>query len=189
MLADNLALAFAATLTSPAARIGVMPTPPPEEFFPPAQYAGLWLWILFGALAVLIAGWFTYLWLAPRPETAPEPQAPVQQPQQQLFVPTPTLRDAYIEVFDRIEHDAAVGKLSTRRAHIELSRALRQFVSDAAGIETPVLTLRQMEQHGLDPKLIKAMRGRLYPGAFAENPKLEVPGSAEVARRVVRAWN
>lgn len=166
-----------------------MPTPPPEEFYPPAQYAGLWLWLFLGLVLLLLAGWFTYLWLTPRKAPEPEPERPVEQPQQQLFVPTPTLRDAYIEVFNRIEQDAADGKLSTRQAHIELSRALRQFVSDASGIETPVLTLRQMEQHGLSPQLIKAMRGRLYPGAFAANPNLEVPGSAEVARRVVSTWN
>lgn len=177
-LAEGLALGLA----------HAMPTPPPEDFYPPAQYAGMWLWILLGLILLIVAGWFAYFWMAPKPETEPEPQERVQQPQQQLFVPTPTLRDAYIEVLNRIEQDAAEGKLSTRRAHIELSKALRQFVSDASGVETPVLTLRQMEQHGLSPSLIKAMRGRLYPGAFAANPKLEVPGSAEVARRVVRSW-
>ncbi len=166
----------------------LMPTPPPEEFYPPAQYSALWLWVLLGLLVLLIAGWLAYLWLkppkAPEPQPAPKPAAPKQE----VLVAPQTLRDAYLAVFDRIEQDAAAGKLSARRAHVELSRALRQFVSDASGIETPVLTLRQMEQHGLSPQLIKAMRGRLYPGAFSQSAKVQVPGSVEVARRVVRSW-
>jgi hypothetical protein len=152
------------------------------EFYPPMTYSPLWSAI--GVVIVLgVLGWALVIWAQTRPaRVEPEPELP---PGWWLA----GLKEGYLERIDEINrlHDA--GELSARRAHQELSVAVRDFVHEASGVPAPTMTLAELRRSG-DPSLApvsEIVRG-LYPVEFGPDRPGSVRAAAGAAREVVARW-
>lgn len=162
--------------------------PAPDELYPPAQYGVGWMLLALGIVALLVlAGWLVVLLTRPRravpapPQAAPVPQSPL--------VLSDALRREYLVDVQRIEDEYRSGNLTPRAANLELSRTVRAFVSDYSGIEAPVLALEDLENLGVHPALIDALRRHYYPSIFRRGPGIDPIAGAEAARKVVNTWH
>jgi hypothetical protein len=152
------------------------------EFYPPMTYSPLWSAI--GVVIVLgVLGWALVIWAQTRPaRVEPEPELP-----RGWWLAG--LKEGYLERIDEINrlHDA--GELSARRAHQELSVAVRDFVHEASGVRAPTMTLAELRRSG-DPSLApvsEIVRG-LYPVEFGPDRPGSVRAAAGAAREVVARW-
>jgi hypothetical protein len=99
------------------------------------------------------------------------------------------LKGDYLERIDEIVRLADAGEIDTRRAHQELSVALREFVHDASGIAAPTMTLAELGRSG-EPALApvtEIVRG-IYPIEFGPDRYTSVFQAASYARQVVTQW-
>ncbi len=153
-----------------------------EEFYPPMTYSPLWL-VLGTVILLAIAGWGVVIWAQTRP---PRPAAVVPEPPGWRLA---QLKAGYLARIDEIvrlvEHD----DLSPRRAHQELSAAVRQFVEEASGLRAPTMTLSELGRSGV-PALapVTDIVLRLYPVEFGPDASAPVQHAADVARGVVSRW-
>ncbi|TLM86242.1 hypothetical protein FDW83_00270 [Pseudarthrobacter sp. NamE2] len=149
-------------------------------FHGPFQYSPAWLWAGVALLA-LVAGWYAAVLAATRRRRhLPGDRRPV------ALTDLAALKAAYLERIDNAERSAAAGRLSLRAAHQEISLVLRSFIRDATGVDALRMTRQDLERHPL-PAAAAAV-GALYPGEFGPEPLPSASASAEVARKVVRAW-
>lgn len=152
------------------------------ELYPPVQYEWWWLALAVAILVVLAAGaWLVWALTRP-PRERPEPVA-------SLDARLDALRREHLDLIDSVEARYAARRLRPREANAELSRITRAFVNEYTGVETPVLSLAELQARGLSPELIDAVRRHFYPSLYAEGPPIDPVASAEAARRVVTGWH
>lgn len=100
-----------------------------------------------------------------------------------------------------VESRHAAGTLTARQAHLELSRAVRDFVMTRSGERIDTMTLYELTEAGTavfgaagiaapgaQTEVIEAVR-MFYDGAFAGQPTSGLGVAADSARRAVRACN
>jgi hypothetical protein len=152
------------------------------EFYPPMTYSSLWTAI--GVVIVTaVLGWGLVIWAQTRPARV-EPEAELP-PGWWLA----RLKAGYVERIDEIARRHDAGELSPRRAHQELSVAVREFVHEASGAPAPTMTLAELRRSG-DPSLVPVsdvVRG-LYPVEFGPDRAGSVRAAAGAAREVVARW-
>lgn len=159
-----------------------------DELYPPAQYGWGWMLLAFGILALLIlAAWL--LIVLTRPKRRLELAGAAQGGPGQIGEVLAVLRGEYLERIARIESEYAAGGMDPRRANLELSRAVREFVNEYSGLEAPVLSLDDLIALGVHPALIDALHRHYYPSVFRRGPSIDPVAGAEAARKVVTAWN
>jgi len=156
--------------------------PDDDLLYPPAQYGVGWLLLVFAVVvvAILVGVLIRVLTRPRRLATVPtaDPRAVLTQ-----------LRGEYRTRIDEIEQRAAAGDLDARRAHEELSRAMRAFVNEYSGLEAPVLTLKDLVALGVQPALVDALSRFTYPSVFRREPPLDPALGAAAARQVVESWH
>src|SRR5690606_1628233 len=99
------------------------------------------------------------------------------------------LRREYLAEVQRIEDAYRAGNSTPKRANLELSRTVRNFVNEYSGLEAPVLTLDDRIARAADPALIDAPRRHYYPSIFQRGPAVDPVHGAEAARKVVTTWH
>jgi hypothetical protein len=145
-------------------------------------YSPVWTAIAV-AILVGIAGWGLVVWTQTLPARS-APEAPLP-PGWRLA----RLKGDYLERIDEVVRLADSGELSVRRAHQELSIAVRQFVQEASGVSAPTMTLAELRRNP-DPALrpvSDVVRG-LYPVEFGPERFVSVAEAAGYAREVVARW-
>ena len=152
------------------------------DFYPPMSYSPIWLVLGFVILAALV-GWALVIWAQTRrtrPRREPEPPAHWRLEQ---------LKQDYLARIDEVVRLTSVGEISRRRAHQELSAAVRSFVDEAAGLPTPTMTLTDLDRSGI-PELapVTHVVSRLYPVEFGPERGADVAEAAQAAREVVIRW-
>ena len=152
------------------------------DFYAPMTYSPVWLYI--GVVIVMsILGWALVIWAQTRPGRTP--RAP--EPPREWWMTR--LKGDYIERIDEIVRLADAGEIDSRRAHQDLSVALRQFVHEASGISAPTMTLSDLG-HSRNPSLgpvTEVVRG-IYPVEFGPERETSVYQAASYARGVVAGW-
>ncbi|GAB3597708.1 hypothetical protein [Microbacterium tumbae] len=158
-----------------------------DELYPPAQYGWGWMLLALGILALLVlAGWLVIALTRPRRRLEIAGTAvPAIMPADVLAV----LRGEYLERIDRVEAEYAAKRMDPRRANLELSRTVREFVNEYSGLEAPVLALDDLAALGVHPALLDALRRHYYPSVFRRGPAIDPVAGAAAARKVVTTWN
>lgn len=156
--------------------------PGDDMLYPPAQYGGLWLLLVFAVLLAIVgaAVLVTLLTRPKRLEARPELDRPAVLTQ---------LRTEYLASIDDIERRVTAREIDARRAHAELSRLMRAFVNEYSGLEAPVLTLRDLVAQGVHPALIDALGRFTYPSLFRRGAPVDPVLGAQAARQVVQTWH
>jgi hypothetical protein len=152
------------------------------DFYPPMTYSPVWLY-LGVVILMAIVGWAVVIWAQTRPDRTPRPPEP--PPGWRMT----RLKGDYLERIDEIVRLAEAGEIDSRRAHQELSVALRQFVHEASGISAPTMTLSELG-HSRNPVLrpvTEVVRG-IYPVEFGPDRDTSVYQAASYAREVVAQW-
>jgi hypothetical protein len=152
------------------------------DFYPPMTYSPIWTAIAVGIL-LGIAGWGLVIWAQTLP--ARSRQEPPLPPGWRLA----RLKGDYLERIDELVRLADSGELSVRRAHQELSIAVRSFVEEASGVAAPTMTLAELRGNP-DPALrpvSDVVRG-FYPIEFGPDRFASVAEAAGYAREVVARW-
>ncbi len=153
-----------------------------DDFYPPMPYSPLWLAIGIVIIAA-IGGWALVIWAQTRP---PRPvPVPAEPPGWRLE----RLRAGALARVDEIVRLAQDDELTARRAHQELSVAVRQFVEEASGLAAPTMTLTELYRSG-EPALrpVTDVVLRLYPAEFGPGAGASLLEAARVARGVVARW-
>jgi hypothetical protein len=142
------------------------------------------LWTAIGVVILLgVVGWALFVWLSTRPARIPAP--PPLPPGWRLAA----LKHEYAERIDEIVRLHGTGELTARRAHQELSVAVREFVQEITGVDAPTMTLAELAGAG-DPALrpvSEVVRG-LYPVEFGPERPVSVEAAGRYARDVVVRW-
>jgi hypothetical protein len=152
------------------------------DFYAPMTYSLVWLY-LGVVILMAITGWAAVIWAQTRPGRTPRES---DLPPGWRMV---RLKGDYLERIDEIVRLADAGEIDARRAHQELSVALRQFVHDASGISAPTMTLSELG-HSREPALApvtEVVRG-IYPVEFGPDRNTSVFQAAVFARQVVSQW-
>ncbi|GAB3709437.1 hypothetical protein [Mariniluteicoccus flavus] len=165
-----------------AADLG-LPAMRAAEIFGPVPYAHHWLWLGI-ALAVLAVAWPVLVWLLTRPRRVrPTPPAPPRTPAQALAEAQSGIRAV------RARH--AVGEVTDRGAHQELSRVVRRFVAEASGWPTDhmgLADLREAMQHDARLANLTDYVAVLHPPSFGPDGAGDVDAAADRADELVRRW-
>jgi hypothetical protein len=142
------------------------------------------VWLYIGIVILMaIVGWAAVIWAQTRPGRTPrEPEPP---PGWRMA----RLKGDYIDRIDEIVRLADAGEIDARRAHQDLSVALRQFVHDASGISAPTMTLSELG-HSRYPALapVTEVVRVVYPVEFGPDRDTSVVHAAAYARQVVAQW-
>lgn len=158
-----------------------------DGLYPPAQYAWGWLALAFVVIAVMVgAAWVTSVMTRPRLRLDDEEAPPVPLATGELLA---RMRDEYLTLIDEIERRYAAGELGPRDANLALSATVRRYVNEHSGLEAPVLALADLEQRGVHPALIDAVRRHYYPGVFRRGRTIDPHAGADAARLVVHQWH
>lgn len=153
-----------------------------DTLFPPAQYTGVWLGLVF-LIVVAIVGAGVLIALLTRP------RRPSAQSQLSPLAVLAQLRTEYTVELDRVEQQVRAGELDARQAHGELSRLMRAFVNEYSGIEAPVMTLQDLVAAGVHPALVDALGRFTYPSLFRRGAPVDPLLGVEAARQVVSSWH
>lgn len=97
------------------------------------------------------------------------------------------LKQKYQQLIDEIEQKYTTKELSSRKAHQQLSRALRMFVVEINGHRVDTLTLRDLEKTRY--KTLAAAIKQFYIPEFTAVEQGSVAEAAAIARKMVAAWN
>ena len=152
------------------------------ELYPPVQYEWWWLALSVAILVVLAAAAWTVWALTRPPREKPEPRRPLDSQLDEL-------RRAHLAAIDDVALRYQQREIGAREANAEFSRIARGFVNDYTGVETPVLSLAEMQARGMSPELIDAVRRHFYPSLYTDGPPIDPVASADAARRVVIGWH
>lgn len=159
----------------------------PDDLYPPTQYGGGWLLLAFGIILLFVIA-AVLLILLTRPKRVAEAMA--DEPDAHLTLPevVARLQGDYLRQIDAIEQGYRARTLPPREANVRLSRLVRRYVNEYSGLEAPVLSLQDLQQLGVNPSLIDALRRHYYPSIFRSGPPVDPVAGAEAARTVVRSW-
>lgn len=153
------------------------------ELVPTVGYSILWPLLGF-LLLVGIAAWFALTLLLTR--------------RRSVVAPVPVVRPSVVEaararcLAEIAEVRAAVerGETSPRRAHHQLSRSVRSFVSTANGLHAERMTLEDLR--AVAPPHLVDLVERFYPAQFGTGEPSRTTdaalGSADAATQLVRGW-
>ena len=97
------------------------------------------------------------------------------------------LKQKYQRLIDEIEQKYTAKELSSRKAHQQLSRALRMFVVEINGHRVDTLTLQDLEKTRY--KTLAAAIEKFYIPEFTAVEQGSVAEAAALARKTVAAWN
>lgn len=152
------------------------------DFYPPMSYSPIWLLLGFVILAGLV-GWALVIWAQTRPVR------PRREPEPPAHWRLERLKEDYLARIDEVVRLASAGDISRRRAHQELSAAVRSFVDEAAGLHAPTMTLTDLDRSGI-PELapVTQVVSRLYPVEFGPERTADIAEAAQAAREVVIRW-
>lgn len=161
--------------------------PASDELYPPVQYGWGWILLAIGILVLLaIAAWLVIVLTRPvRSITLPGAVSHTPLTADVLA----QLRTEYLDRVQQIEDAYRSRHMDPRRANLELSRVVREFVNEYSGLEAPVLALDDLVARGVDPALIDAIRRHYYPSIFQRGPAVDPVYGAEAARTVVKSWH
>ncbi|KAB1657306.1 hypothetical protein F8O01_08670 [Pseudoclavibacter chungangensis] len=140
------------------------------------------IWLVLGILlvgAVPLYYLLVYALTRPRPEREPEPVVEVP-------VSVPQLQHDYLVRVDGIRHRHAAGELTPRRAHAELSSAVRDFVAQATGVEADKMTLTELRR---TPYVGASYAvAEFYPLVFGVDEARSVDHGVDAAKQVISLW-
>jgi hypothetical protein len=150
-----------------------------DELAGPLSYSAGWVWLLVG-LALLPA----FFWFARR--VGPDLTAWLLNRRPRL-----SGSERCLALIADIEARHAAGTLGGRAAHLELSRAVRDYSMTRSGERIDTMTLHDLSEHTgtVDAgfaELIVAMQA-FYAGGFHDRPTTNLGAAAEHARTAVRA--
>ncbi|AJT41111.1 hypothetical protein [Psychromicrobium lacuslunae] len=150
-----------------------------QGFFPPLDYAALWL-VLGIVLLVLIAAWYfsAFYTTRERPEVGSIPLPP-----RKLL----SLRQRYLSQIDHVAAQHHAGQLSARNAHQKLSILVRAFAQELTGVKTERMTLSELRAAGL-PVVGNAVE-LFYPAEFGVQDAQSLGHSVDIARELVARWS
>ncbi|NYE94468.1 hypothetical protein FHU41_000689 [Psychromicrobium silvestre] len=148
-------------------------------FFPPLDYAMLWL-VLGIALLALVAAWYFSVFYATRKRL---PVGEIPMPPRKLL----SLRARYLAQIDQIAAQHQAGQLSARAAHQKLSVAVRGFAQELTGVKTGRMTLAEVRSAGLP--LVGDAVEVFYPAEFGVQDAQSLGHSADIARQLVSTWS
>lgn len=157
---------------------------PPPGFYAPDPYAGRWLWVGVGVLALVVA-WYAFVWWSTRARTVAlvSPVRPVARDR------LAELRADYTRRIDDVLARAAAGEIGQRRAHQQLSVLVRHFVQEVSGIAAPTMTLTDLTAGGARLTPVSEVVGELYPGEFGPHETSTLAAAGTVAKQVVARWS
>lgn len=154
------------------------------EFLPVIGYPIGWLLLGIGLL-LLIAAWYVIVVLITRkrvPLVQPAPERQLSYAER-----VARLKADYLARVGDIGARAERGELSSRRAHSELSEAVRDFATRATGIQATYMTLTDLKQTPLSS--VTAAVEDFYPAAFAVDGHADAAAGVAAAREVIAGWN
>lgn len=154
---------------------------PPPGFYAPDPYAGRWLWVGVGVLA-LVALWYAFVWWSTRGRTVAAVRPVIRDRIAEL-------RAEYTRRIDEVLARAAAGEIGQRRAHQQLSVLVRHFVQEVSGIAAPTMTLTELTEGGARLTPVSQVVGELYPGEFGPHEATTLAGAGAVAKQVVARWS
>lgn len=139
-------------------------------------------WLILGCILLLAIPLYyllAWLWTRPRevlPDPPPVPQAATIE----------RARSEAMTDIGRIEREFREGRLSARRAHAELSRVVRGFVTEATGVRADRMTLAEMRR----TPFAGATRAvaEYYPIVFGARDQGSAEQGFNAARQVVTLW-
>ncbi len=150
-------------------------------YLPPPDYTVIWPvlggFILFGLLI-----WVMVIWMLTR---RPDAAGHASMPPAALT----KLRQEALTKLDEVDRAVTAREMPPRRGHHALSRIVRDFVSDASGLEAETMTAADLRERG--PAHLADLIERFYPRQFGA-AEVEHPGfadSAAAARQVVGRWH
>ena len=145
---------------------------------PAAGYDDRWLALALGAVA-LVAAYYLAVWWWTRPRAArPAVRAPDR-----------ATRERCLAELSRIEQAVATGAVSSRVAHQDLSRVVREYVAATSGVPAATMTLGALRDRG--PAPLADLVAVLYPPEFGpgeDHARDDLARSVDEARRLVTAW-
>ncbi len=145
-----------------------------DELQAPVGYDGRWLLLAALGLLVVAVYYAAVLWWG-RPRRAP--------------TPVPTARETWLARLDDVESAVAAGRSTPREGHQEISRIVRGFVADAAGVPARSMTLADFEREG--PQRLAEIVALVYAPAFAPGddlPREQLGPALARARQLVTTW-
>ena len=154
---------------------------PPPGFYAPDPYAGRWLWVGVGVVALVIL-WYAFVWWSTRERRAVAAR-PVARDR------LAELRAEYTRRIDDVLARAAAAEVSQRGAHQQLSVLVRHFVQEVSGIAAPTMTLTELTEGGSRLAPVSEVVGELYPGEFGPRETSTLDGAGTVAKQVVARWS
>jgi hypothetical protein len=150
--------------------------PAAAELQPAAGYDDRWL-LLSLASVLAVAVYYLAVWWFTRP---PRPRPPDR---------TPPV-DRCLAELERIETDAAAGRLTAREAHQQISGAIRAFAEPRSGLPVRTMTKTALRREG--PPALADLVELLYPPEFAAGDveaRVRLTESLARARTLVQTWS
>lgn len=140
------------------------------------------MWAILGVLlvtAVIVYYLLAYQLTRPRPERVPAPEPP-------RLVSVPELQHDYLIEVDTVARRYRAGELTPRRAHAELSIVIRDFITQATGVEADKMTLTELRR----TPFVGASHAvsEFYPLVFGVDETRTVEHGIDAARQVIALW-
>lgn len=154
---------------------------PAGQILPVVGYSPLWL-VIGLLLILLVVAYYLLSLLLTRPRPAPQPVPPAAAPRRSGA----ELQAVYLEQVERIEQLHAAGELSARRAHAELSRTVREFVSEATGVPADRMTLSELRATPFAGAAFAV--SEYYPLIFGPDEARSTEHGLHAARQVIALW-
>ena len=97
------------------------------------------------------------------------------------------LKRIYLEKVKEIEVRYASDLINSRQAHIDLSKVVREYCSEASGCPAGSLTLNEIEQ--LNKPSLYLLIKEFYEPEFAQTSDKDIRESFAKAKEVITTWN
>lgn len=148
------------------------------------QYMYSYSPIIVFVFGVLLVGFIILIWPRKRKVASQKKEAKVKVAPVKSI---PTVKEKYNEILVNIEKRYAQNEISGRTAYQELSKIVRDFVSEMTGIKVQNYTLEEIEKVNL-PKVHEII-AECYAPEFAPKSSGNVQNSVKKARKVIGEWN
>jgi hypothetical protein len=145
-----------------------------DELQPPVGYDDRWVLLALLALGLVVVYYAAVLWWTRERPPRAAPAGP---------------RTGWVGRLDAISAAVDRGELTARQGHQEISRTVREFVSERSGVPAATMTLGDFRQHG--PERLAELVALTYPPSFSADEDLSVAAfeeTAERARTLVTTW-
>lgn len=145
-----------------------------DELQPPVGYDDRWVLLALLALGLVVVYFAAVLWWtrARPPRTSPAgPQT------------------GWVARLDEISAAVARGELTARQGHQEISRTVREFAAERAGVPATTMTLEDFRDQG--PERLAELMALTYPPSFSHDEELSTAAFDEAgarARTLVTTW-